>query len=147
MWCGVIPKTLFRCFFLIHSQTQSWGQTVCMHQTLCHPIDCSSQVSSVHGIFQASILEWVAISYSRGIFPNQGSDLRLLHWQVDSFTTVPPGEPQTLWGRSKDPEHSIMLLIVLLKASSQQCVPKSSEASSLCLTSDIGRWPLLNCQV
>ena len=31
--------------------------------TPCHPIDCSR--SSVHGIFQASILEWVAISFSR----------------------------------------------------------------------------------
>ena len=84
----------------------------------------------------------------QGIFPNQGSNLRLLHWQVDFFfTTVSPGEPQTLWGRSKDLEHSIVLLIVLLKASSQRCVRKSSEASSLCLTSDTGRWPLLNCQV
>ena len=34
--------------------------------TLCDSIDCSPPGSSVHGIFQASILEWVAISYSRG---------------------------------------------------------------------------------
>ena len=33
---------------------------------LCDPMDCSPTVSSVHGIFQARILEWVAISYSRG---------------------------------------------------------------------------------
>ena len=33
--------------------------------TLCNPMDCSLPVSSVHGIFQASILEWVAISSSR----------------------------------------------------------------------------------
>ena len=32
--------------------------------TLCDPVDCSPQGSSVHGIFQASILEWVAISFS-----------------------------------------------------------------------------------
>ena len=32
---------------------------------LCNPMD-SLTVSSVHGIFQARILEWVAISYSRG---------------------------------------------------------------------------------
>ena len=31
-----------------------------------HPMDCSPLVSSVHGISQARILEWVAISYSRG---------------------------------------------------------------------------------
>jgi len=34
--------------------------------TLCHPMDCSLLGSSVHGIFQAKVLEWVAISFSRG---------------------------------------------------------------------------------
>ena len=34
--------------------------------TLCDLIDCSLPGSSVHGIFQARILEWVAISFSRG---------------------------------------------------------------------------------
>ena len=33
--------------------------------TLCNPMDCSPPGSSVHGILQA-ILEWVAISYSKG---------------------------------------------------------------------------------
>ena len=33
--------------------------------TLCHPMDCSWPRSSVHGIFQARTLEWVAISLSR----------------------------------------------------------------------------------
>ena len=35
-------------------------------QTLCNPMGCSLSGSSVHGIFQARILEWVAISFSRG---------------------------------------------------------------------------------
>ena len=34
--------------------------------TLCDPMDCSSPGSSVHGISQAGILEWVSISFSRG---------------------------------------------------------------------------------
>ena len=34
-------------------------------QTLCYPMDCSPPGSSVHGIFQARILEWVASSFSR----------------------------------------------------------------------------------
>ena len=34
--------------------------------TLCDPVDCSPPDSSVHGILQARILEWVAISFSRG---------------------------------------------------------------------------------
>ena len=33
--------------------------------TLCDPVDCSSLGSSVHGILQARILEWVAIPFSR----------------------------------------------------------------------------------
>ena len=36
--------------------------------TLCDPIDCSPPGSSVHGILQARILEWVAVSYCRGSF-------------------------------------------------------------------------------
>ena len=32
--------------------------------TLCDPIDCSLPGSSVHGIFQAIVLEWIAISFS-----------------------------------------------------------------------------------
>ena len=34
--------------------------------TLCNSMNCSPPGSSVHGIFQARILEWVAISFSRG---------------------------------------------------------------------------------
>ena len=34
--------------------------------TLCDPMDCSLPGSSVHGIFQARVLEWIAISFSRG---------------------------------------------------------------------------------
>ena len=33
---------------------------------LCDPMDCSLPGSSVHGIFQERVLEWVAISFSRG---------------------------------------------------------------------------------
>ena len=34
--------------------------------TLCDPMDCSPPGSSVHGILQARIQEWVAIPFSRG---------------------------------------------------------------------------------
>ena len=40
--------------------------------TLCDPTDCSPPGSSVHGILQARILAWVAISFSKGILPNPG---------------------------------------------------------------------------
>ena len=64
--------------------------------SLCNPMDCSLPGSSVLGIFQARILEWVAISYSRLIFLTQGSDLSLLcflHWQADSLPLAPLGKP------------------------------------------------------
>ena len=35
--------------------------------TLCDPVDCSLPGSSVHGIFQAIVLEWIAISFSINI--------------------------------------------------------------------------------
>ena len=34
--------------------------------TLCDPMGCTLQGSSVHGIFQAVVLEWIAISFCRG---------------------------------------------------------------------------------
>ena len=46
--------------------------------TLCDLMDCSPISSSVHGILQARILEWIAISFARG-FPTQGSNPCLLH--------------------------------------------------------------------
>ena len=40
--------------------------------TLCDPVDYSPPGCSVHGILQATMLEWVAISFSKGIFLTQG---------------------------------------------------------------------------
>ena len=60
-------------------------------------MDCSLPHSSVDGILQARILEWVAMSSSRGIFSIQGLNphaLRLLHWEADSLPLVPPGKPR-----------------------------------------------------
>ena len=47
--------------------------------TLCDPMGCSPPGSSIHGISQARIPEWVAISFSRGIFLNQELNRGLLH--------------------------------------------------------------------
>ena len=57
---------------------------------------CSPPGSSVHGILQARILEWVAMPSSKGIFPTQGSNLCLLcllHWQAGSLPLAQPGKP------------------------------------------------------
>ena len=47
--------------------------------TLSNPMDCSPPGSSVHGIHQARILEWVAIFLLQGIFPTQELNPGLLH--------------------------------------------------------------------
>ena len=46
------------------SQSESEVAQSCL--TLCDPMDCSLPGSSVHGIFQATVLEWIAISLCRG---------------------------------------------------------------------------------
>ena len=59
--------------------------------TLCDPMDGSPPGSSVHGILQARILEWIAISFSRG--SSQPRDrTRSPAFQVDSLPSEPPGK-------------------------------------------------------
>ena len=59
--------------------------------TLCNPMDCSLQGSSVHGIFQARVLEWVAIAFSRGSsWPRDRT--RVSQLQADAFPSEPPGK-------------------------------------------------------
>ena len=65
---------------------------LCM--TLCNLIGPPG--SFVHGIFQARILEWVAISFSRD-FPDQGLSTSLLHWQADSLLLYYLGSPITIY--------------------------------------------------
>ena len=43
-----------------------WSEVAQSCPTLCDPMDCSLPGSSLHGILQARVLEWVAISFSRG---------------------------------------------------------------------------------
>ena len=50
--------------FSIHISIVSSVPQLC--PTLCNPMDCILPSSSVHGIFQARVLEWIAISFSRG---------------------------------------------------------------------------------
>ena len=61
--------------------------------TFCDPMDCSLLGSSVHGLLQARILEWVAIFSSKRV--SQPRDRT--HGSCTDrrfFTTVPPGKPQ-----------------------------------------------------
>ena len=61
------------CSFLWGEESRKYGWSkstsvshslVCL--TLCDPVDCSRVGSSVHGVLQARILDWVDISFSKG---------------------------------------------------------------------------------
>ena len=75
----------------IHSQvyTHVCYAQVCL--TLCDPMDYGQPDSSVHGIFQARILEWVAISYSKGFsWPRDRTQVSWVsHIGRWFFTTAP----------------------------------------------------------
>ena len=62
--CPHPPKTFASLVHFVCLESESEVTQSC--PTLCNPVDCSPPGSSVHGILQARILEWVAISFSRG---------------------------------------------------------------------------------
>ena len=59
------------CHFLLQcKKVKSESEVTQLCPTLRDPMDCSLPGSSVHGIFQARVLEWGAIAFSaRGIYP------------------------------------------------------------------------------
>ena len=63
------------------------------HVWLCDPMDCSPPGSSVHGILQARILEWV-LCPPPGDLPNTELEPAspLLHWQTGSLPLAPPSD-------------------------------------------------------
>ena len=61
--------------------------------TLCDPMGCSLLGSSIHGISQARILEWAAISFSRGSSPSRDG-AHISYIAGGFFTTEPSGRPK-----------------------------------------------------
>ena len=71
----------------VHAKSLQLGPTLCEH------MDCSLPGSSVHGILQARMLEWVAMPSSRGSSWTKRSKphlVGLLHWQASSIPISPP---------------------------------------------------------
>ena len=66
--------------------------------TLCNTMDCSPPGSADHEISQARILEWVAISFSRGSSqPRDQTHISCISCFADRlFTTEPPGKPMEM---------------------------------------------------
>ena len=86
----------------------SWNLTCEVAQsypTLCDPMDCSLPGSSIHGIFQARILEWVAISFSRRSFqPRDWTHVsrivgrRFTIWPTSEVSRGEDNSPQWIFG-------------------------------------------------
>ena len=67
--------------------------------TLWDPMDCSLPGSSIHGIFQATVLEWGAISFSRGSSQPRDWTRGLLHRRQTLYRLSHQGSPH-IWGKS-----------------------------------------------
>ena len=72
-----------------------WSEITQSCPTLCDPMDYSPTGSSIHGILQARILEWVAISFSRDLL-DAGIEPMSSSLQADVLTSEPPGISGTL---------------------------------------------------
>ena len=73
--------------------------------TLCDPIDCSPPGSSVHGVLQARILEWVGSALPQGIFPTQELNLGLLRCRQILYCLSPQESP---WSRASLPSAALL---------------------------------------
>ena len=64
-WKQAYSLSYKTCYLNLQGEVK-WSEVAQWCPTLCDPVDCSLPGSSIHGILQARILEWVAISFSRG---------------------------------------------------------------------------------
>ena len=101
-WPGTEPTSLaLEARSVNHWTTRKWSRSV-VSDFLC-PMDCSLPGSSIHGIFQARVLEWGAISFSRG-----SSWLR--DWTWVSHTV---GRRLTVWAiRDLGPQEKSLYFII-----------------------------------
>ena len=69
-----------------YTLSEKWSEVAQSCLTLCDPMDCSLPGSSVHGILQARILEWVAMFFSR--VSSQLRDLTEVSHIADRLATI-----------------------------------------------------------
>ena len=90
-WDSPGKNTGVGCYFLLQCmkvKTESEVFQLC--PTLCDPMDCSLPGPSIHGIFQARVLEWVAIPFSQGRTATAKS-LQSCPTLCDPIDRSPPG--------------------------------------------------------
>ena len=85
-WDSPGKNTGVGCHFLLQCmKVKSESKVAQSCPTLCDPMDCSLPGSSVHGIFQARVLEWGAIAFSESNHeetPNRSTRSMLLSYRV-----------------------------------------------------------------
>ena len=81
-----------------------WSEVTQSCPTLCNPTDCSLPGSSIRGIFQARILEWVAISLSRGSsWPRDRTPVScIVGRRFTALPSGPPGKPTLHYGNREN---------------------------------------------
>ena len=82
----LLQMARFHSFLWLNTHTHNVYENAHPSPTLCDPIDCSLPGSSVHGILQARILEWVAIPFSGGSF--QPRDWAQVSCIAERFFTI-----------------------------------------------------------
>ena len=87
-----LDRTLFKKPLRYIDESESEVAQSCL--TLCNPMDCSLPGSTVHGIFQVRILEWVAISFSRGSSWPRDPNLALPHCRHTLYRLSHQGSPR-----------------------------------------------------
>ena len=136
---------LFYCWHISYS----WSLQTC--PTICNPIDCNRSDSSVHGVLQARILEWVAMLSSRGSSqPRDWTQLSfcLLHWQVSSLSLAPPGKPlvsiletlKQIWDNPSTSQTTGLNFLGCQEARDRPKVCETLSAFSSWLRTSFGQW-------
>ena len=114
-WDSPGKKTGVGCHFLLQRmRVKSESDVAQLCPTLSDPMDCSLPGSSIHGIFQARVLEWVAIAFSNrdmlnvyqilgSCFKGTWRSRRTIPWMLQSHSGLSSGldhpvtAPVTQW--------------------------------------------------
>ena len=108
-WLLSVPQT-YRLVQFVPS-TVWWSEVAQLCPTLCDLMDCSLPGSSLHGILQARVLEWVAFS-SPGDLPELGIEPGSPAFQADALTSGPPGKPlySAAWYWHKNRHRNLLIV-------------------------------------